>query len=97
MITVTQIKAGMYLEIEPLSEAHAMPRGARRGKRLIKQGLAKWLGFPLGGEWEFRPLVAAVTLSPTEPDQLVAYYWHGSRERKAGWYSGPRADDILEI
>lgn len=97
MIAIDQIKSGMYLEIELVNENHAMPRGARKGKKLIKQGLAQWLGYPLGGDWLFKPLVAAVTLSPTEPDQLIAYYWHGSRERKAGWYSGPRADDILEI
>lgn len=96
-MNIADITAGMSLEIEPLEGAYP---GSVSGRRMVRLGFAKHIGFPLGAEWsDIRPrlLVLAITVSPTEPDILIAYYLRRSTgRRRRGWYTGPTPDDRIE-
>lgn len=104
MILIQDIRIGMEVEVEPWP--YAVPTHARDVLDSYKpvgfphlEHRPRYLGIPIGEEWaDWRhkiTMVIATTVRPTDPDQLLAYLWTGSKGRPAGWYTGPERGHLL--
>ena len=78
----------MLQDIEP---SHGSHPGYDSGIELCRRGLADRIGHPINGGWGCdytgtRPLLAVQTVSPTEPDVIIASWHPEYSDSVSGWY-----------